>query len=316
MNSLSFGRYALSIGVVIVLLTGCGRSQPPIGGLGVIPQKTNERPPNRDATRSTLLYVSDPGARKVFMYSYPQLQLKGTITGISTPRGLCVDPATQNVWVVTSYPQDQIIEFKPGGTHPIRDLKLGGGPYIYGCALSPKTGDLAVTSHNQGSDPGGLYVFKNARGKPKYYGAPGPTMYYPYFVAYDSSGNAFIDGNGGQYTVQVAELAAGARKLQIVTPQGLSGDFPGGVQDNDTNLAIGDEKSAVIYRIADGEVKGKTALEDACHVWQFFIDGDRVIAPNACKHRGRVSIYNYPAGGAPLKVLDGFKSPFTVVISR
>jgi hypothetical protein len=51
-------------------------------------------------------------------------------------------------------------------------------------------------------------------------------------------------------------------------------------------------------------------------VSQFFIDGDRVIAPNACKHRGRVSIYDYPAGGAPLKVLDGVKSPFAVVISR
>jgi len=325
-------RYPLSSSVAAALLAACGGSQPPIGGAGATPQtsaiaahadrsgswmlpQANQRSPDRDATRSALLYVSDPGAHKVFMYSYPQLQLQGTITGISTPKGLCVDPVTQNVWVVTSYTQGQIIEFNHGGSHPIRDLNLGGGANICGCAVSPKTGDLAVTSQNLGSDPGALYVFKKAQGKPKYYGAPGPTMYWPYFVGYDPSGNAFVDGYGEQYTIQVAELEPGARKLHIVTPPGLNGNFPGGVQYDGTKLAIGNEK-AVIYQIADGEVTGKTSLEAACRVWQFFIDGARIIAPNACKHRGRVSIYDYPAGGVALKALTGLKSPFAAVISR
>jgi len=316
MKGLDLGRYALCSCAAIALLAGCGGSQPPIGAAGAVQRNANERPHDRNATRSALLYVSDPAAHKVFMYSYPQLQLKGTITGISTPQGLCIDPATQNVWVVTSYTQGQIIEFKHGGMHPIRDLNLGGGANIYGCAVSPKTGDLAVTSRNQGSFPGALYVFEKARGKPKSYGAPGPKMYWPYFVAYDSSGNAFVDGYGGQYALQVAELEPTARKLHIVTPTGLGGYSPGGVQYNDTNLAIGNAKSAVIYQITDGEVTGKTTLEDACRVWQFFIDGNRVIAPNACKHGGRVSIYDYPAGETPLKTLTGLKSPFAAVISR
>jgi hypothetical protein len=307
---------AVTLVAAVATLAGCGGSQPPIGGLGVIQQSANERRPDRDAPRSALLYVSDPGAHKVLMYSYPQLQPKGTIAGISTPRGLCVDPATQNVWVVASYPLGEIIEFQHGATHPLRNLKLGGGANISGCAMSPMTGDLAVASHNQGSDPGALYVFKNARGKPKYYGAPGPTMYWPDFVAYDSGGNAFVDGSGARYTIQVAELAPGATKLHIVTPAGLSGDSPGGVYFNDTNLTIGNEQRALIYQIADGDVTGKTTLGDACRVWQFVIAGDRAIAPNACRRGGRVSIYDYPAGGAPLKVLTGLQSPFAAVISR
>ena len=60
MKKFGLGSYAMSGGVAIALLAGCGESYPPIGGAGVIPQNTNERQPDGDATRSTLLYVSDP----------------------------------------------------------------------------------------------------------------------------------------------------------------------------------------------------------------------------------------------------------------
>lgn len=298
------------------LIAGCGGSESPVGVPGTLPQTRTIAPSvARDPNNSAILYASNQGANKVLMYSYPRMQLQGTITGVHGVAGLCVDPATQNVWVVSFY--GELREFKHGATQSIRKLSVGSFADSYGCAVNATTGDLAVTSHNEGSDPGGLYVFKNASGKPKYYTAPGPRLYWPYFVAYDSDGDAFVYGTGGEYRVELAELTPGAKKLQVVTPRGLRFDSPGGIQFDGTSLAIGDQKPAVIYRIVDGKVTGKTTLERACHVWQFFIDGNRIIAPNDCHGgRGRVSIYKYPAGGAPLKVLDGLKTPFAVVISR
>ena len=46
-----------------------------------------------------LLYVSDPDAGKVFVYSYPALKPAGMLTGINAPTGMCVDKTTGNVWI-------------------------------------------------------------------------------------------------------------------------------------------------------------------------------------------------------------------------
>jgi hypothetical protein len=313
MKTLDFGRRGLGICVAAAMLAGCGGSQPAIGGApGVIPQKANELPPDRGATRSTLLYVSDSGAGTVTFYSYPELKTQGTLTGLQGPLGLCIDPSTQDVWVVDANARE-LFEFEHGGTTPIRELPIKAYyPELVSCAVNPKNGDLAVVIDLFGSDPGALMIFKDGSGTQTDYQSS--KIFYYDFVTYDKNGNAFIDGYGDRF--QLAELPYGATRFRDVTPKDLGLQNRGGVQSVGSQLALGKETGGLIYQIADGKVTGKTHLGNACHVSQFFIDSDRVIAPNACKHGGRVSIYDYPAGGAPLKAIDGVKSPFAVVISR
>jgi hypothetical protein len=94
-------------------------------------------------------------------------------------------------------------------------------------------GGARVTSMIFGSDPGALMVFKNARGKPKFYSR---VMFFYDFVAYDPGGDAFVDGS--DYGFKLAELAYGSRKLVLVTPHGLRIRIPGGVQYDGSSLAV------------------------------------------------------------------------------
>ena len=57
-------------------------------------------------------------------------------------------------------------------------------------------------------------------------------------------------------------------------------------------------------------------LNNVCLINQYFIDGDKVIVPGYCNKSSSVSIYNYPAGGFPIKTITGFTFAYGAVISR
>jgi hypothetical protein len=61
---------------------------------------------------------------------------------------------------------------------------------------------------------------------------------------------------------------------------------------------------------------GTTRLQGTCYFSQFFVDGPKVILANVCGSKREVAIYNYPAGGAPLRVLTGLSGASGVAISR
>ena len=204
----TLAHYALSIGAAVALLAGCGGSQPTLGIPGAIPHTRIAQSVAPKPNNNALLYVSDQESNKVFIYSYPDLQLRGTITGLSGPSGLCIDPATQNVWVANSA-GGELTEFKRGGSQRIRKLHLNLFANDLGCAVDAVTGDLAVVVHHEADEAGGFFVFKNAHGKPKAYDAR--KILWPDFVAYDSGGDAFVDGNGDQQRVALAELTPGAK---------------------------------------------------------------------------------------------------------
>lgn len=301
------------------LLAACATNTTPVFPSGSTVEGASGRSRLASNAKSALLYVSDPGAGTVTFYSYPELKLQGTLTGFQYALGLCIDPSTQAVWAVDPN-AEELFEFDHDGTTPIRDLPIHAYyPSLVSCAVNPKNGDLAVVSENFGSDPGAVMIFKNASGEPTYY--TDSKMFFYDFVTYDASGNAFVDGYGYQkrfgYSFELAELPYGATKLQSVTPKGLRRlRNRGSVQYYGSELAIGNVKRGLIYEVSDREVTGTTHLGNACRVRQFFIDRGRLIAPNACDGKGRISIYDYPAGGVPIKVLGGFKSPFAVVVSR
>ena len=266
------------------------------------------------AKQGALLYVSETPKNRVLVYSYPDLQLKGTLAKIYRPQGLCVNQRTQNVWVVEGAFANKVVEFTHGGTTPIRRLKIDSALFPQACAVDSKTGDIAVASQLAGDDPGGLTVFKSGRGQPAFYQKR--KIFYYGFVGYDNDSNAFVDGTGfGPF--RLAELPAGGQKLKIVPLSIPKYQFPsGGVQYDGTNLAVGDEKRGVIYQTSGGTVVGTTTLKGTCLVQQFFIDAGQVIAPNVCNGRGNVLIYNYPAGGTPIAKISGLTYPFGTAISH
>ena len=299
---MGFARFfSCAVGILVAAqtLAGCDRNTSPI-----VPQGLNPQANARDA----LLYVSDTATNSVSIYSYPRLKLTGKLT-IKRPAGLCVDPRTGNVWVVSEL-SPEIIEFPHGGTKRMHTLDLGYG--FQGCAVDA-SGNLAVARYNDYDDAGALFIFKNGRGKPTIY--ENQKMFYYEFVGYDSNGNAFVDG---EWNAKLEELPAGGKKLKNVTPNGVTLTSPGGVQYDGTNLAVGNAKRGVIYQVSGRTIVGKMTLNGACVVEQFFIDAERgdVIAPSRCHSKGEVLIYDYPAGGNPIKRIAGFRDPFAAVVSR
>jgi DNA-binding beta-propeller fold protein YncE len=307
----------LAILVVAQALTGCGggspQMTPALSTQQNRPALTSWMSPS--ARRRALLYISDEDAGKVLVYSYPDLTLTGTLTGFTAPTGLCVNPKTGAVWV-TDILQYKVTEFEHGGATPVRTLDTNVG-FDDACAVDPVSGDLAVANNTvQGSDPGNLMVFKRARGKPQVYSDP--KVFLVDFVTYDGGGNLFFDGfaykQGSHFRLD--ELPAGAHQLVNIAWTGPKIRFAGGVQYEGSTLAVADARKPVIYQTTDGTVTGTTALKKGCNVEQFFIDGGQLIAPSYCGSKSAVLVYNYPAGGAPVKTVTGFTYAFGAVVSR
>src|ERR1700723_26438 len=132
------------------MLASCGGSQLPIGVPSAM-QQTAAIAAHADRGKSwmlpeartgKLLYVSDNTKSVVYVISYPQGELVGTLTGFHSPVGLCTDQKG-NVWIVNQSP-DEIIEYGHAATRAKPTLKVHAG-FSFGCAVDPKSGDVAVT---------------------------------------------------------------------------------------------------------------------------------------------------------------------------
>jgi hypothetical protein len=265
----------------------------------------------------TLLYVSDAGAASVYVYSYPQAKLVGTLTGFSEPGGECTDKAG-DVWIADSESL-QLSEYAHGGTTPIATL----GPNLdfapLGCAVNPVTGDLAVANVCGGRNcagNGSLAIYLKAQGTPTNYLDPAIAQYF--FCAYDEAGNLFVDGYTGGGDFGLAELPSGKRNLRNLTVN-VPIRKPGDLHWDGKNIAIGSGSDYVFeFKIAGlkGAEVGNTPLTGQASVMQFAIDGSRVIAAADNPHyTPSVTYYRYPHGGWPQKTITGFQEPIGVVLS-
>jgi hypothetical protein len=269
------------------------------------------------ANHSALLYVSDVYMNAVSVFSYPNLEPMGMLTGVSSPQGLCTDPKTGHVWVTEVF-KAQIVEFAHGEATPIRTLNDVNEAYVNACAVNPTSGDLAVANSTiQGEDPGNVAIFKHSRGQPTIYSDP--KSYTMDFIGYDPAGNLFVDGSTRSRRVgyfRLDELAAGNTQLTNIPWNGPEVRLPGDVRYASTGLLVGNARKHVIYQTSNGTITGTIDLKGACTVYQFTIDRGKLIAPSICTSNGSVLIYNYPAGGKPVAQLTGFVAPFGVTISR
>ena len=137
------------------------------------------------------------------------------------------------------------------------------------------------------SAPGGISIYRHARGKPREYTTP--NVFRVYFIGYDGKGNLFVDGTDMHVTFEIAELPAGSKTFEAVTLD-QSIVLPGAIQWDGKHLAVGDQVSisgpSKIYEFsmsgATGTLVGTTPLSNSCDVLQFWIQGHQAIAGNVC----------------------------------
>src|ERR1700729_1293468 len=164
-----------SLGLVsaIGLLGGCGSStaEAPPSQLLPAAQAAAESHGSwmvRGAKSQDLLYVADLGTDRVNVYSYPRGRLMGELKGFSAVHSECVD-ATGNVFIANGS-ANELLEYAHGGTVPIRTYHEPG--FTHGCSIDPATGTLAVLHDPASYGPGGISIYRHARGKPREYTTP------------------------------------------------------------------------------------------------------------------------------------------------
>lgn len=274
-----------------------------------------------DAKKDDLFYISDNGTDDVYIYAYEPGRgktLVGTLTGFSSPKGICVDKAG-NVFITNQVPlrvgPSTVVEYAHGGTHPIATL-IDSAYYPYGCSVDPVTGNLAVTnaSTSYSYGPGDVAIYPNAKGAPINYLDSDFDQYF--FCGYDNKGNLFVDGLSSGSASEFAKLPKGSKTLKSITLN-QTVQLPGGVQWDGKYVAIGDQIAATIYQFnvsgSVGTKVGITPLNGGNYVRQFWIYGRKVIGPD--NQGANVKFWNYPGGGTATKSINNFKYPIAATVS-
>jgi hypothetical protein len=272
-----------------------------------------------DLAKRDLLYLSDDGDDNVYVYSFPDAKLQGTLTGLSVPAGECVDRAG-DVWIVEEG-TDDVVEYAHGGSVPIATLTdPNNAPE--GCSVDPTTGNLAVANaQTLSAGAGSVGVYAHAQGTPTLY--TDSQMQFVLFVTYDDKGNLYADGVDSSLAYRLAELR---KRAGALTPIAFNKGIvqPTNIQWDGTYLAVGDggggvgTGTPVIYHVkvahSAGKVVGETPLTGTTGIFQFFIQGNTFIGPNLGNEDDM--FWKYPAGGTPTKAIGGFSDPFGSAVSK
>jgi hypothetical protein len=321
MKSLDFSRYAFSSCAAAAMLVGCRGSQPQIGAPAIVPQaSTTATQADRgtswmlpEAKGEDLLYVAalpDGPNGSVYVYSYPQGRLLGTLTGFVEPRGECADSAG-DVFIVAyanqSMSSSTIYEYAHGGTTPI--ATLSDPDVAVGCAVDPTTGNLAASGD-------GVAIFKNASGNPT-------TCYsseYSFFLycGYDDRSNLYLMGVNGQYGDQqvLVRLSSGSSNFQQITLDAklyISSNISPIVQWDGKHIAVTSDpyrKPVSLYRL---RIKGSNAvvissatLSSGANIYSggMWIRGKSIIgAGHLGRHYEAAFLWPYPKGGLPSRTI-------------
>ncbi|MFZ0030405.1 MAG: hypothetical protein WAK84_00850 [Candidatus Cybelea sp.] len=308
--------------IAVALLGGCSTAQLPATAPTTVMHSgiaTKHRSwMAAGAKKLDLLYVSDYETNDVYAYSYPQGKLRGVLAGILEnfvlPTGLCSD-GTGNVFVPDSA-NSTVLEYAHGSTKLAKTL-IDANELPYSCAVDGTTGNLVVVNLESASGAGGVSIYSRARGLPQiyHYGF----LYKWDFAAYDDKGNLFVDASYDlpSEALALVEMRKGEKTFETITLDQTFG-AAGGVAWDGTHLAVGDAKSSKIYRFVIagnyGTEVGTTQLRRARGVAQFSIDEKSILAADF--HDRSVAFWKYPAGGMPVKSLEGFGEPFGVTLSK
>jgi hypothetical protein len=319
--SFQFGR-PLCCALVAVLLAGCGSAvlQTPGGSsTSLVGRRVSWISP--EASRATLLYVTDPQDNLVYLISLPSGKLVGKLSGFDQPFGDCSD-VSGDVFI-TDAQASEILEYKHASKSAFN--VLSDHPNIpTDCSVDPTTGNVAVANCCSDTSHGGsLVVYKHAKGTGEYY--QDPTLYVDWYCTYDDHGNLFVTGTNSNYSFQIDELPAGGQKLQQLTLNPvISGDVTPAILWDGSYLAIGSWTSAAIYQYAVGGTQATlvhtTTLKGFSGVgipfWVGASGSVRTLyAPVIGNSVVSLGIFHYPRGGKAIEDLYDVADPFGVTLS-
>ena len=266
------------------------------------------------ADKSSLLYVADEDTGNVLVYSYPKAELEGTLTGFYFPSGMCSDE--QGDVYILNGGGTTVEVFAHGGTTPLRTLDLPGYPEL-NCSVD-KSGDLALGVLLTG-EQSAIAVFADGQGTATTYqpsgqvGIPG--------CGYDPHGNLYCDAySSDDHKFVLYELPKGSSTVSTVSVSGASSLKAGPVQWADKGLAVGSGALGTIYQLAfsgsGASVTGSTTLYGTGWVWQFWVQGKRIIVPTYAGGAGaEVGYWSYPGGVNPTKTIPASYQPDGATIS-
>lgn len=235
-------------------------------------------------------------------FDYPKGDASiGSVSNVTDPQGFCAGVlsgiAKKSYWVVASG-SDEIEQFNLGGSTPIATLSVSAGEPA-GCAVDPKTGNLATTILSNGD----VVVFAGGKGS----GTTISTgLIAAYYDGYDAKGDLFVDGKNSGSAFQLTELPAGSKSFENITTSN-SVAFPGGVQYDGKYVTVDDQEDHVIdqYTVSGttATLAGSVSLSGSSDCVQPWIGKGVIFCPDAGNEDGEV--YKYPAGGSAIATLSG-----------
>ena len=232
----------------------------------------------------------------------------GTLTGFDEPQGECTD-ASGDVWIANTK-ATEMLEYAHGGTSPIATLS-DPGEYPAGCAVDPTTGNLAVTNIYTARRRTAAISRSTRRTSSGGQHTPIPISDEYYFCGYDAKGNLFLDGQNAADAFELAKLPARSHTFTSISLD-KTVYFPGGVQWDGKDLAVGDqgyldESLSAIYRVRlsgeHGTILTTGYLTGAEDVTQFTIADRRLVGPDL--DLGFTGIWHDPLGGRAITTIEG-----------
>ncbi|MGA7094765.1 MAG: hypothetical protein WBX23_12105 [Candidatus Cybelea sp.] len=308
-----FRRWAL--GASLILISGCAGSQSTIGGAGAIPQaliKTQDAHLGSwilpEAKARDLIYFSVESTSKrgtTYILSLPQGELVGQINANG---GLCSDNIG-NVWIV-GYPNGQrkeLAEFAHGGVKPIRILRIPKVPPA-GCAVDPTSGAIATISGEHE-----VAIYNSGSSQPKIVAY---NKLYLDGLTYDGNGNLFILGgtvnDQKPQRLKIAELPKGATKIGLLPGFETGRLGYSGFEWDGKHLTEGDSLNEgghdiFRYKVGRNRLKSRGVTEIGGYfpyMANYWIQGSMAVTTVYCSYGcAPIYLFNYPAGGAPIKTI-------------
>ncbi len=266
-----------------------------------------------------LLYISSYNGHNVTVYTYrgQHVHYLETLSKFSNPSAECVD-AHGNVFITDL---GNVYEYPHGGSKPIAVIRDKEGSPT-GCSVDPGTGNLAVVNaYSPTGSSGNVLVYPSGHGPPKKY--TDGNIYSPQFCAYDDAGNLYIDGYAnGTIQFRFAELPKGSRHIEDIAISGGTLHFPGGVVWDRPNVLVADQMykdraQSAIFALSvvasKAQVVKVVPLSDTVYVYQFWKQGDVVIAPT---RNSFVPIDAYPSGKLVRTITQHIYDPYAAVVSQ
>jgi DNA-binding beta-propeller fold protein YncE len=322
--------HLLGATVAVAFIAGCGSAfqtyQPATSSVQASRLKTWISPDAKDAP--VLFFQGDVDLGNIYIFSLPEMTLKGTISGLSEPLGMCSDLAG-NIYVAEAG-LSRVDEFTRAGTLIATFTDTYGYPSA--CAVNPQNGYLAVTDT---SSPLKVLVFSSPSSPPT--ALIVPDMTYLSFAGYNDKGELWVDGfnyldfalsrcdaseckrlnvRGAQYfeagTVQWDDV----RKTWVIFDQSCDSGNPGSCSYPVSERGVlGEQTSYNNYK--DAAVCSLKQAVIGAYKKRFVVGGDWDYDTCGGPTGNAVYRWAYPAGGDPTNyaVLPNGARPYGAAIS-